>query len=88
MKTVADIKEAIKVKEINLTPVTEKVVEIWVCDMIGEGRTDRVSELSRVVFEKTHGEPLFVNQFLQTLRVDKLLVRNGVWKWNIADIKS
>ncbi|KAL0482466.1 hybrid signal transduction histidine kinase dhkG [Acrasis kona] len=88
VKTVSDIKEAIKVKEINLTPVTEKVVESWVCDMIGEGRTDRVSELSRVVFEKTHGEPLFVNQFLQTLRVDKLLVRNDVWKWNIADIKS
>ena len=57
--------------------------------------------LTELVYQKTHGNAFFVNQFLQSLYADGLLWfkypsdagttqagRNGVWTWNIEQIQA
>jgi predicted ATPase/signal transduction histidine kinase len=50
-----------------------------------------VQHLSELVVLKTHGNPFFVGQFLQSLYLRKLLFfdfETGVWRWNEDGIKA
>jgi predicted ATPase/anti-anti-sigma regulatory factor len=50
-----------------------------------------VEPLARVILEKTHGNPFFVNQLVGLLHEEKLLnfdVDSGVWHWDLSLIKK
>ncbi|MBI5552032.1 MAG: AAA family ATPase [Desulfobacterales bacterium] len=50
-----------------------------------------VQRLAELVVLKTHGNPFFVGQFLQSLYLRKLLFfdfETGVWRWNEQGIKA
>ncbi|MGB5715285.1 MAG: serine/threonine-protein kinase PknK, partial [Waterburya sp.] len=58
-----------------------------------------VKPLAELVWQKTHGNPFFVNEFLKTIYSDKLLVFNPTeqsfrkdsktaWQWNLPEIEK
>lgn len=50
----------------------------------------KIEPLSRLIFEKTRGNPFFVNQFLNTLHDEKLISFNNKkhsWEWDLSGIK-
>ena len=52
---------------------------------------ERVEPLTRLVYEKTAGNPFFVIQFLKTLYDETLVKFDGterLWKWDIARIRD
>jgi len=73
---------------INLNPLLRKHVEYIVSDTL-ECRMEESLSLAHLVYEKTSGNPFFVNQFLRTLyqknhtHFDFL---NGRWVWDLDKI--
>lgn len=62
-------------------------------DLLAEAmRTERanVTTLAQLVYQKTAGNPYFVQQFMQTIADQGLIVRDraGVWQMHLADIGS
>jgi hypothetical protein len=52
---------------------------------------EAVTPLAKLVFQKTNGNPFFVNQFLSTLHNERLLFFDSDerrWKWEISKILS
>ena len=52
---------------------------------------EAVTPLAKLVFQKTNGNPFFVNQFLSTLYNERLLVFDTDerrWKWEMSKIRS
>ncbi|WP_239530701.1 adenylate/guanylate cyclase domain-containing protein [Muriicola jejuensis] len=52
---------------------------------------ENVESLVKIIYEKTAGNPFFINQFLRELYQEKLLLFNseeGVWLWNRDHIKQ
>jgi predicted ATPase len=76
--------------EIKLKPLAESDVCELIADATGE-RPTRIAPLARVVFEKTHGNPFFVNQFLGVLHAERLLRYDsaaGSWVWQLAQVQA
>ena len=89
--TLNDIKEATSgVSQLHLPALTNTQVNQLCTDTLHCNRS--VSKpLAELVFEKTQGNPFFVNQFLQSLYEDKLLVHEastGRWRWDLAEIEK
>ena len=77
------------VEDIVLGPLSLDEVGQLVADTLGD-ESSRVAPLSRLVHEKTGGNPFFVIQFLLSLRDDGLLARDEAtaWRWDLARIVS
>ncbi|WP_242602574.1 AAA family ATPase [Legionella moravica] len=51
---------------------------------------ERVQSLADCVFEKTQGNPFFINEFLKLIYQQQLLTFSydqGIWEWNLEEIK-
>ncbi len=82
--------ENIEIKQINLTPLSLTDVELYLSDTM---RTSikNVKELAEICYEKTRGNPFFLNQFLKNLHNDSRIQYDhsfGIWAWNTEDIKN
>ena len=76
--------------EIKLKPLAEPDVHALIADTLAEPRS-RIAALASAAFEKTHGNPFFVNQFLHTMHSEKLLRRDphsGAWIWDLKGIEG
>ncbi|MCB0034715.1 MAG: DUF2791 family P-loop domain-containing protein, partial [Anaerolineales bacterium] len=76
--------------EIRLRPFMLGPIQQIVSDTIHQSGT-HVAELAQVVEEKTHGNPFFVNEFLNNLYDKKLLTFNfesGKWQWDLKEIRA
>jgi predicted ATPase/signal transduction histidine kinase len=74
----------VAVTEIKLKPLAEPDVRELVADTLAEPHA-RVAGLASAVFEKTHGNPFFVGQFLTTLHDEGWLsfdAHAGSWRWD------
>ncbi len=73
---------SIKIDEINLLPLDEVTTIQIVADSFGMPLT-QANELGKHVFNKTQGNPFFINRFLQSLYENKLVRldvdRNWIW---------
>ena len=52
---------------------------------------EKSQPLAVLCFEKTHGNPFFLKQFLQSLHEDNKIYFNdnsGFWQWDIKDIRQ
>jgi PAS domain S-box-containing protein len=52
---------------------------------------ETVASLAELVFQKTSGNPFFINEFLRTIYQENLLIfdrQQKRWKWNIAQIEA
>jgi len=75
---------------ITLSPLKVDDLNQLIADTLHTGTT-AVTELARLVMEKSGGNPFFVNEFLKNLHQEKLLTFDFdqlLWCWNIEDIQA
>ena len=78
------------IREISLKPLDLPDVSRLLCDALGCDE-DRVRPLSELILSRTHGNPFFVNQCLETLHQEKTLSfdeRSGAWGWDLVRIEE
>ncbi|WP_437973258.1 AAA family ATPase [Sorangium sp. So ce295] len=78
------------VSELVLTPLSAAHVGALVAEAVHAPEA-RVEPLSRLVYEKTGGNPFFVLQFLIALHDEGLITFDadeGAWRWDIAAIRD
>lgn len=76
------------VTSILLTPLSETNIQELIADSFKCEKKSTVS-LSSILFEKTQGNPFFINEFLKTLyQNEQLYFKNGRWQWNTNSIKQ
>ncbi len=100
LKTLLDeIKESeTHFQTILLSPLSKKTIEKIILDTISSN--EDVSELGEIIFQKTGGNPFFINEILKIF-FDKRYIyydyskeskldefKTGRWKWDIEKIKS
>ncbi|WP_437547428.1 AAA family ATPase [Sorangium sp. So ce367] len=78
-----------RVRTITLEPLGPDHVNQLVSDTLGSPPHE-CRPLSDIIFAKTHGNPFFTNQYLESMWRDGLLrfsSETGTWRWNTADIE-
>ncbi|NJO94136.1 MAG: AAA family ATPase [Hydrococcus sp. RM1_1_31] len=87
----AELKQqAIASEEIALLPLELSTVIQLVADTL-KCNFQKAYPLARLVFEKTQGNPFFVNEFLKKIYTENLLkfdFSKRQWQWNIEEIKT
>ncbi|NEO55778.1 MAG: AAA family ATPase [Okeania sp. SIO3B5] len=84
------IKEKYKeIQEITLQPLSQKEI----VSLIGEtfNQIQGTHYLAELVWQKTGGNPFFINEFLQALSTEKLLQfdhQSRTWQWKIEEIEA
>jgi PAS domain S-box-containing protein len=90
-------KRGLAVNTLTLSPLADAHVNALICDTIGSD-AQTAAPLTRLVIEKTGGNPFFVNQFLRTLHRKNLirftpapLAETGTgspWTWDMEEIRN
>ncbi|CAN98723.1 Protein kinase [Sorangium cellulosum So ce56] len=78
-----------RVRTITLEPLGPDHVNQLVSDTLDAPR-EECRELSGVIFAKTHGNPFFTIQYLESVCREghlRFSSETGAWRWNIADIQ-
>ncbi len=90
MLTVDAIKKfGATVNEILLTNLSLPNITQLTADTLNSSQ-ENVRPLAKLVLEKTHGNPFFINEFLKLLYSTKFLkfdFKSATWKWNLAQIE-
>jgi PAS domain S-box-containing protein len=80
----------IPINTINLKPLTIDSIEHLLAGTL-HCSLEKTRNLAELVLHKTHGNPFFINQFLEFLYKENLLVFNpdsSTWQWEIQRINS
>jgi PAS domain S-box-containing protein len=78
------------VREIALGPLSRDDAGRLVTDALRSERS-RVEPLAELVYEKTGGNPFFINQFLTTLVEERLLefdISTATWSWDLTHVRA
>ncbi|MDY7007808.1 MAG: AAA family ATPase [Cyanobacteriota bacterium] len=78
-----------EIQEITLQPLSQKQIASLIGDTLNQ--LEGITNLAQLVWQKTGGNPFFVNEFLQALYAEKLLQVDRelrIWQWNIEEIKA
>ncbi len=78
------------IETISLLPLAETDIQQLICDAI-KCVPSEAAELSRICFQKTQGNPFYVNQFLKSLYQENLIVfdlTKGSWVWDIEKLNE
>ncbi|MEA5602192.1 AAA family ATPase [Nostoc sp. UHCC 0252] len=91
MLTLTEIRKAnATIHSITLAPLTKASLNQLVVDTLS--CSDKIAQpLTRLIYQKTQGNPFFVTQFLKVLYEDGLITFNfaqGYWQCDIAAVKS
>ncbi|MEJ6486817.1 AAA family ATPase [Nostoc punctiforme UO1] len=81
---------SINIDKIVLQPLNLGDVKKLIADTLGCS-IEESKLLAELVFNKTHGNPFFLNQLLQALYTQKVLLfnfSNRRWQWSIAEIQK
>lgn len=85
----------ITLSEIKLAPLSVADVQQWLAEVL-HLPAEQTTPLATVVTEKTHGNPFFISEFLQSIYRDKHLryippdadaQHSGDWQWDLAAIR-
>ncbi len=92
-------REGAIINQISLKPLAVNQIEELVADTLNSTR-EYVRSLAQLVWQKTNGNPFFVNEFLKSIYTDNLLVfnaaqyslgeaknRQGYWQWDLKQIE-
>lgn len=74
---------------LHLRPLPQSEVDRLIADSM-QSKLEEIAPLSRLVHQKTHGNPFFVGEFLKSLRSLELLhfdQESDKWRWNIEEIE-
>jgi len=78
------------INNIILQPLNIENVHQLIADTF-HNTTEKIKTLANLIFSKTHGNPFFINQLLQTMYQEKLLnfdFNSGIWQWEINQIQT
>lgn len=77
---------------ITVKPLSKVHVTQLVADTLNEpAESERIQSLAELTFNKTQGNPFFINQLLRTLYAESLLVYEvelDRWQWDIQEIQA
>ncbi len=78
-----------KIDRIYLKPLVASNIESYM-EIILRKTGEKVKELSLAIFEKTRGNPFFLNQFVRNLYDDKIIVfdQSTGWVWDLKKVKN
>ncbi|MBU2512042.1 AAA family ATPase [bacterium] len=80
----------VSIERIYLNPLEPESVQQLICDTLF-CEASKAYGLSQLVFEKTGGNPFFVNEFLKSLFKKELVVFNPsseMWQWDTEEIRK
>jgi predicted ATPase/signal transduction histidine kinase/tRNA A-37 threonylcarbamoyl transferase component Bud32 len=80
----------ISINEIFLSPLEKRDVEDLIADTLKCDR-ETIKPLAELVFQKTDGNPFFINEFLKSLYAEELInfdLNHGSWRWDLDKIQS
>ena len=80
----------VPVAEIGLAPLDPATVDRFVADALA-CEVERAAPLAALVFDKTHGNPFFVVQFLRALHDDRqvcFVPEAGRWQWDLERVRA
>ena len=84
-----------RVNQMNLKPLNVYQVNQLISDTLSNIHsplsTQKLQTLAKLVFQKTDGNPFFLNQLLQYLYTENLLFFNsdqGSWQWDLEQIRE
>jgi len=78
------------INDIVLLPLEQSDVDKLVADTL-KCDHETIKPLSEIVFQKTDGNPFFINEFLKSLYEGGLIyfdLKSRVWQWNLDQIQS
>ncbi|MBF0274303.1 MAG: AAA family ATPase [Nitrospinae bacterium] len=78
------------IEKIIVNPLKQDDVSQLIADTLKCGK-ESIGALSSLIYEKTSGNPFFVNQFLRNLYDEKILsvdTGTGRWEWDINKVKD
>jgi len=78
------------VNQISLPPLKPAIVNQLISDTL-YCNPETTEPLARLVWQKTHGNPFFINEFLKTLYTEALLTfdfETNQWQWSLAEIQA
>ncbi|WP_437603845.1 AAA family ATPase [Sorangium sp. So ce590] len=88
-RLVASVDESgAKVSRMSVRPLPEEHVQAWVAQTLSS-EAARVEPLSRVLWQKTRGNPFFMEQLLLSLHRQGKVVRDpesGAWRWDPREL--
>lgn len=82
--------QGVPMGEMTLGPIGQDNVRQMILDSLSKNVAD-IEALTRLVYEKTQGNPFFVGQFIQSLYLRKLLYfdfQTGIWRWHASGIQA
>lgn len=83
-------KSNVPLTEIKLNPLTLNCTNQLISDTFNRIPIQTI-DLSAILFNKTQGTPLFLNQFLKNLYQEKIIYFDflqGTWRWDLEKIKQ
>jgi diguanylate cyclase (GGDEF)-like protein len=78
------------IAELTVRPLTETALAAFIDAMLQSGQSV-TAPVTRLVYEKTGGNPFFVIQFMTSLTEERLLTfdaAEGTWRWDLARISA
>ncbi|MDJ0679679.1 MAG: AAA family ATPase [Xenococcaceae cyanobacterium MO_167.B52] len=90
IQTIDKIQENVLISNIVLEPLTLDDVNQLLVDTLNCQESQSLS-LARFLWQRTHGNPFFLNQLLQTIYTEKLITfdfNSLSWQWNIKEIQA
>jgi predicted ATPase/signal transduction histidine kinase len=79
-----------KTKNLNLEPLEINSITQLLSDSFNCSK-NHTSALAKLILNKTHGNPFFINQLLKTLSTEKLLefdFQQKAWQWDLKKIEN
>ncbi|WP_437978809.1 AAA family ATPase [Sorangium sp. So ce295] len=83
-------KSGATVSTMTVSPLSEEQVQAWAARTL-RSEAARVAPLSRVLWQKTRGNPFFVEQLLLSLHRQGKVVRDlesGAWRWDQKELEQ
>lgn len=79
-----------RLSELEIAPLSIEPIVHLLADTLAQP-PERTAPLAEVIYNKTQGNPFFINQLLSYLNEEKLLTfsqEKGEWIWDIEEVKS
>ncbi|MEK7433763.1 MAG: ATP-binding sensor histidine kinase [Cyanobacteriota bacterium] len=86
-----NIKKYVNITNINLDPLSKLHVNQLISDTLSVENTDITLPLTEIIYNKTEGNPFFINELLKNLYENKIFnfnFKNHKWEWDKEKINN
>ncbi|MCG8685624.1 MAG: AAA family ATPase, partial [Desulfobacterales bacterium] len=89
-KLVSDLKQhEISITRVRVSPLGIDEISLWLSMLLKQSK-DKVTDLVEAIFQKTGGNPFFINELLSSIHTKgfiKYVPEDGQWAWDTTGIK-